>query len=129
MKILAEIIFTRSNKHLQAIRSAYQTCNIVGEISSASLLSFLVVLVFKSTLEEDILNEENSSVQQIYFVLFQSNRLEDNTIEENEIVKDVRELHQTQSTWRTDKSTFLRLLCTRRFFVDFIYEIISFSIL
>ena len=84
--------------------------------------------MFKNTLEQEILNEENSSVQQIYFVLFQSNRPEDNTIEENEVFKDARELHQTQSTWKTDKSTFLRLLCTRRFLVDFNYGIISFSI-
>lgn len=65
-------------------------------------------------MEEDILNVENSLVQQLYFVLLQSNRSEENTVEENVIVEDARELHQTQSTWNTDKSTFLRLLCTRR---------------
>ena len=74
-----------------------------------------MILVFKKTLEQEILNEENNPVQRIYVVLLQSNRPEEMNMKENEIFEDAKELHETESTWNTEKSTFLRLLCTRRF--------------
>lgn len=122
MNLLAEIIFTRSKKSLQTIREMYQTCNhFSGNFERNSYDS--IVLVFKKTLEQEILSENNQSVQRIYFVLLQSNRPEEINIDENEIFRDARELHETESTWKTEKSTFLRLLSTRRFFIDFIDSI------
>ncbi len=33
---------------------------------------------------------------------------------DNEILKDARDLYETEAQWRVDGSTFVRLLCTRR---------------
>ena len=53
--------------------------------------------------------------KRIFITLLQSNRPEDNDINDNEILKDARDLYETESKWKTDGSIFIRLLCTRRF--------------
>ena len=70
--------------------------------------------VFKNTLEHDIVGEENNPSKRVFLELLQSNRPEDNSINEKEILKDARDLYETESKWKTDESVFVRLLCTRR---------------
>lgn len=82
------------------------------DISPPNLIHLL--LVFKKTLEHDIIGEENNPSKRIFLALLQSNRPEDNAINDKEILKDARDLYETESKWKTDESIFLRLLCTRR---------------
>jgi len=78
-------------------------------------MKLFFILVFKNSLEQDIIGDETDPSKRIFLTLFQSNRPEDNDINDYEISKDAQDLYETESNWKTENSTFLRLLCTRRF--------------
>jgi hypothetical protein len=73
--------------------------------------------VFKNTLEHDIVGEETTPSKRVFLALLQSDRPEDNSINEKKISNDARDLYETESKWKSDDSVFIRLLCTRRLLI------------
>ncbi|UJR35623.1 hypothetical protein I4U23_028373 [Adineta vaga] len=94
VNIFIDILFNRSNKHIQNVRNTY-------------------LKLFKSTIEEDIRSDRNDHSKQLFMTILQSNRSEDSNVNDQEIIRDARELFETESKWRLDGSTIVRLLCTR----------------
>ena len=74
-----------------------------------------IFIVFKNTLEQDMVGDENNLCKQIFLSLLQTNRSEENVIDDNVVLTDVQELLATQSKWKTEESIFFRILSTRRF--------------
>ncbi|CAF3699345.1 unnamed protein product [Rotaria sordida] len=91
---LIEIFLSRSNKEIKTIIHTYET-------------------IFKSTLAKDIIDDEETPSKQIILALLQANRPEDNDIDDDEVLEDAQYLYETNSKWRRDGSTFIRLLCNR----------------
>lgn len=77
---------------------------------------FEIFQVFKTALEEEISKIEDTPSKQIFLALLRADRPEGQDIDEEEISNDARNLYQTNSKWRMDGSTFVQLLCNRRFF-------------
>ncbi len=48
--------------------------------------------------------------------MLQADRPEDQEINHEKISDDARNLYETNSKWRTDGSTFIELICNRRYF-------------
>ncbi|CAF0945835.1 unnamed protein product [Adineta steineri] len=92
--ILVEILFSRSNKHIQSVKNTYKH-------------------LFHTTIEQDITDHETLSTKKIYLTILQSNRPDDNNVNDNEILKDSRDLYETGAKWHVDGSTFIQLLCSR----------------
>ncbi|CAF2374210.1 unnamed protein product [Rotaria sp. Silwood2] len=91
---LIEIFLSRSNKQIKTIIDAYSK-------------------IFKSSLEQDIIGNEETPSQQIILALLQANRPEDDNIDDDEVLEDAQNLYETNTKWRRDGSTFIRLLCNR----------------
>ncbi|CAF0720099.1 unnamed protein product [Rotaria sordida] len=92
--IPAEIFFSRSNRHIQAIRDRYKR-------------------LYKNSIEQDVVNDRDSPSKKIFLALLQSNRSENSDMNDDEILRDARELCEGVPNWKTDGSIFIRLLCTR----------------
>ncbi|CAF3384264.1 unnamed protein product [Rotaria sp. Silwood1] len=92
--VLAEIFFSRSNKHIQTVRDRYKT-------------------LYKNSIEQDIIGDRASSSKKIFLALLKSNRPEYNVIDDDELLRDARELYEGATQWKIDASIFVRLLCTR----------------
>ncbi|UJR10256.1 hypothetical protein I4U23_014466 [Adineta vaga] len=92
--ILIEIFLTSTNKQIKHILDYYNK-------------------LFESTVEQDIMKNRNTPSIKIFLALLQANRPEDDTVDEDEVCDDAKNLAESQSKWRTDGSTFIRLLCNR----------------
>ncbi|CAF2785426.1 unnamed protein product [Rotaria sp. Silwood2] len=92
--ILAEIFFSRSSKHIETMRDRYKK-------------------LYKNSIEQDIIGDRDSPSKKLFLALLKSNRPESNDIDDNEILKDARQLCEGATTWKTDGSIFVQLLCTR----------------
>ncbi|CAF4083473.1 unnamed protein product [Rotaria magnacalcarata] len=92
--VFIEICLTRSNKQIKAIVDNYSK-------------------IFKSSLQDDIIDDQETPSKQIIIALLQGNRPENDNIDEDEVLEDAQQLYQTNSKWRKDGSTFVRLLCNR----------------
>ena len=84
-----------------------------------------ILVVFNSSLDRDILGDGETPSKRIFLALLRANRPEDEAFDEDEVVDDARYLSESISKWRTDGSTFIRLLCDRRFSVQISCSIIS----
>ncbi|CAF3349728.1 unnamed protein product [Rotaria sp. Silwood1] len=91
---LIEIFLTRCNEQIKTIIDTYSK-------------------IFKSTLEHDIIGNEETASKQIILALLQANRPEDDNIDDDEVLEDAQNLYETNAKWRRDGSTFIRLLCNR----------------
>ncbi|CAF0866559.1 unnamed protein product [Adineta ricciae] len=92
--VLVELVFTRTSQHIQNVRQAY-------------------FKLFRSTIEEDLRSDRDDHSKHLLVALLRSNRPEEVAIVDNEIIQDAKELFETESRWRVDGSTLVRLLCTR----------------
>lgn len=75
----------------------------------------LKFLVFHNTLERDITADRETFSKKLFTEVLQSNRPENTDINDTAIVKDARDLYETETKLGVDGSTFIRLLCTHRF--------------
>ncbi|CAF4330888.1 unnamed protein product, partial [Rotaria sp. Silwood2] len=73
---LIEIFLSRSNKQIKTIIDAYSK-------------------IFKSSLEQDIIGNEETPSQQIILALLQANRPEDDNIDDDEVLEDAQNLYET----------------------------------
>ncbi|CAF0866652.1 unnamed protein product [Adineta ricciae] len=92
--VLVELLFTRTSQHIQNVRQAY-------------------FKLFRSTIEEDLRTDRDDHSKHLLVALLRSNRPEEVAIVDDEIIQDAKELFETESKWRVDGSTLVRLLCTR----------------
>ncbi|CAM2712638.1 unnamed protein product [Rotaria socialis] len=92
--VFIEICLTRSNKQIKAIVDNYSK-------------------IFKSSLQDDIIGDQETPSKLIIIALLQANRPENDNIDDDEVLEDAQQLYQTNSKWRKDGSMFVRLLCNR----------------
>ena len=74
----------------------------------------LLVLVFHTGLEHDLITHQESPSMRIYLALLRSNRPEEEHADSREAANDARYLYDTRAHWSTEGSSLTRLLCTRR---------------
>jgi hypothetical protein len=118
MKILLSkyflVILINTSNQLLVITQNVSQLYFVNKI----IFYLLILKVFNSTLAQDIIGDRETSSRRIFLALLQANRPENDEIDEDEVLNDARNLHESNSTWRIDGSTFIRLLCNRRFVFD-----------
>ena len=78
-------------------------------------ITLFALIVFESTVEQDLLAFPDIPSTRIFLALLQANRPEDDNIDKDEVLDDARNLAESQAKWRVDGSTFIRLLCNRRY--------------
>jgi hypothetical protein len=92
---LIEIMCTRTNSQIQAIKAAYKTR-------------------YKKELEKDLIGDTSGHFRRLMVSLCQANRMEsqDPSIEKAQMA--AKELYEAgEGRWGTDESTFNRILCTQ----------------
>jgi hypothetical protein len=118
MKILLSkyflVILINTSNQLLVITQNVSQLYFVNKI----IFYLLILKVFNSTLAQDIIGDRETSSRRIFLALLQANRPENDEIDEDEVLNDARNLHESNSTWRIDGSTFIRLLCNRTFVFD-----------
>lgn len=91
-------------------------------------ITLFALIVFESTVEQDLLAFPDIPSTRIFLALLQANRPEDDNIDKDEVLDDARNLAESQAKWRVDGSTFIRLLCNRRYWIHFLGICTIFSI-
>lgn len=93
--VLIEIIATRTNQQLQAIKNRYKE-------------------LFSIVLEDEVKDECGGDLGRLLISLLQCNRSEENDIDEEKLKKDLAELYEAgEGTWGTDESAFNRIFVNR----------------
>jgi hypothetical protein len=94
---LIEILATRSNAEIHAIREQYKT-------------------LYKKELEDAIKGDTSGHFKRLLVSLVQGNRDESPSVNQGLADQDAKELHEAgESRWGTDESKFNQILCSRSF--------------
>jgi annexin A7/11 len=95
--VLIEILATRSNAEIKAIRAAYETEH-------------------SSKLEDDIANDTSGSLRNLLVSLCNASRDENTNVDGGRAKKDAQDILEAgDKHWGTDESAFNLVLCTRSF--------------
>ncbi|KAK6181663.1 hypothetical protein SNE40_009474 [Patella caerulea] len=96
-KVLVEIICTRTNEQLKAIKESYKT-------------------LFSKDLEKDVVGDTSGHFKRILVSILQANRDESTTFDRNKAKQDAQALHEAgEKKWGTDESRFNVILVSRSF--------------
>ncbi|XP_052017514.1 annexin A13 [Apodemus sylvaticus] len=95
--MLIEILCTRSNKEIIAIKEAYQR-------------------LFGRSLESDVKDDTSGNLRKILVSLLQANRDEDDTVDKELAGRDAKDLYDAgEGRWGTDELAFNEVLAKRSF--------------
>ncbi|XP_074641960.1 annexin A4-like isoform X2 [Tubulanus polymorphus] len=96
-QVLIEIICTRSNEDIQAIKQAYQTHHM-------------------RNLENDLESETSGNFKRVLVTITNAGRDETTIIDENQAMKDADDLYQAgEAKFGTDEAVFNLILCKRSY--------------
>jgi hypothetical protein len=92
---LIEILCTRSNADIKAIKDAYQ--KVIGK-----------------NLEEDVASETSGNFKRLLVSVINANRDESQTVDSGKAQQDAKEIFEAgEGQWGTDESVFNAVLCSR----------------
>ncbi|XP_008836238.1 annexin A13 [Nannospalax galili] len=95
--VLIEILCTRSNKEISAIKEAYQK-------------------LFDKSLESDVKDDINGNLRKILVSLLQANRDEEDTVDKDLAGQDAKDLYDAgEGRWGTDELAFNEVLAKRSY--------------
>ncbi|KAM7317087.1 hypothetical protein ACRRTK_023389 [Alexandromys fortis] len=95
--VLIEILCTRSNKEIIAIKEAYQR-------------------LFDKNLESDVKGDTSGTLRKILVSLLQANRDEEGTVDKDLAGQDAKDLHDAgEGRWGTDELAFNEVLAKRSY--------------
>ncbi|XP_074058227.1 annexin A13-like [Macrotis lagotis] len=95
--VLIEILCTRTNKEIKAIKEAYQR-------------------LFNSNLEDDVRGDTSGSFKKILVSLLQADRDEGETIDKDLAGQDAKDFYDAgEGRWGTDESAFNEILAKRNY--------------
>jgi len=94
---LVEILCTRTNEQIEAIKEAYKT-------------------KYEVPLEDDIVGDTSGDFRRFMVSLLQANRDEGDDVDQDKVEEDAKELHEAgEGQWGTDESVFNMILAARSF--------------
>ncbi len=113
---LIEILASRSRKRLQDINNLYPQCKYSFRYFCFNDAFFsLFAIVFKNTLEKDVVGDTSRHLKKILVALLHGDRPDTNQVNEDEAESDAKALYDAgEKKWGTDESKFVDIVLSRR---------------